>query len=99
MIGRCIGKSPNGSAFLREDVIELRLQRGQLWRIATLHRTFVGRLIEINRRLLELIKHEHKRTKQQNEKLHWHLHRSVEEQSQTTLLERTPCEVTLYLRL
>src|SRR5207237_8352173 len=59
----------------------------------------VVRCIEINRRLLELTKHEHKSTEQQNGKLHRHLHHSVEKQSQTTLLQRTPCEIALHLRL
>src|SRR6266446_1332200 len=99
MVGRRIEKGVNGSAFPFKDVIKLRLQSRQLLTIATFDRAFVGRLIEIDRRLLELIKHKHKRTQQQNEKLHRHLHRGVEEQSQTTLLQGTSCEVTLHLRL
>src|SRR5438034_4770581 len=67
--------------------------------IATLDRAFVGRQIEINRRLLELIKHKHKRTEQKNGKLHRHLHHGVEKQPQTPLLQRTPCEIALHLRL
>src|SRR6266516_4529835 len=67
--------------------------------MATLHRTLVRRLIEINGRFFELIKHENNRTKQQNEKLHWHFHRGVEEQSETTLFERASREISLHLRL
>src|SRR4029453_4016465 len=67
--------------------------------IAALDRTLVRWLIEINRRLFELIKHENNRAKQENEKLQRHFHRGVEEQSETTLFERAPCEISLYLRL
>ena len=82
-----------------EDVIELRLQRRQLRRIATLHGTLVRRLIEINGRFFELIKHEDDRTEQQNEKLHWHFHSGIEKQPETTLFERASREISLHLRL
>src|SRR4030095_4116837 len=67
--------------------------------MATLHRTLVRRLIEINGGFFELIKHENNRTKQQNEKLHWHFHRGVKEQSETTLFKRASREISLHLRL
>src|SRR5262249_35560758 len=61
--------------------------------------TLIGRLVEINRWLFELIKHENNRAEQQNEKLHRHLDDRVEKQSETTLFERAACEISLHLRL
>src|SRR5207245_10979689 len=59
----------------------------------------LGSIMEISTLLLKLIKHDHERTEQQNKKLHRHFHHSVEKQSQATLLQRTPRQITLHLRL
>src|SRR4029077_3186175 len=61
--------------------------------------TLVRRLIEVDRRFFELVKHEDNRAEQQNEKLHRDFHRGVEEQTEPTLFERASREVSLDLRL
>src|ERR671925_582955 len=89
----------NGSALLGKNLIEFRLQCSQLRRVSVLQRPFVRRLIEINRRLFELIKHENNRAEQQDEKLHRHFYYCVEKQSETTLFKRAARKISLYLGL
>ncbi len=77
----------------------LRLQRtDRLPRIA-LRVHLQCRLVEVQRRRLELVKHEHQRTQQQDRELHRDLQHRVEHQSEAALAQRIPCEVSLHLAL
>ena len=60
---------------------------------------FPGRLVEEDRRRLELIEDEHQHAEQQDEELHRDLEHGVEHQAEPALAQRRPREVALHLRL
>src|ERR1700720_1447260 len=85
------------SPFACEDIVELVLQGVQLRAVAERHGTFVSGAIEVNRRLLELVEQKDHCAKEQDEKLHRHLHNCVEEQAETAGPKRPTGEIALHL--
>ena len=72
---------------------------GELRAIAALDRALISRLIEKDRRLLELIEEKDHHAEEQDEKLHRHFHDGVEEQADAAGAQRTAREIALHLRL
>src|ERR1700686_2850299 len=89
----------HGVAFARKDIVELRLQRGELRAVAALNRALISRLIEKHGGLFELIEKKNHRAEEEDEKLHRHFHDRVEEQTDPARAQRTAGEITLHLRL
>ena len=81
------------------DLAEPLLERVQPAAGVALQPALPSRLVEEDRRRLELVEDEHQHAQQQDEELHRDLEHGVEHQPEPALAQRRPREVALHLRL